>query len=294
MLQDCKDYGRSFKSSAAGFVGGLMRATPLMAILMSSSTLAQGPQVNSSVVAIQGSPERHEERRGYWWKKELSTVPDMTSDYPDLPSPPNEAQLLALHPKQVEKLIEDYRDYALWKMEPKHVVWYYQLQDFARRRSRAFMNVSSLIMLEHPDLNMQTVYPTNPPGQAARIAQREGDLNQRLTVERDNAALIVLVREGCQYCEAMRGVLKYFQERHGWTVKELDIERSPEAQRFATDYTPTTIMILRGSSNWMPVAVGVETLESLEENVYRAVRYLHGETTAQQFTLEPVQRWRVV
>ena len=36
---------------------------------------------------------------------------------------------------------EDYRQYALWKLTPEHVTWYYGLQDFARRRSRAFMDV---------------------------------------------------------------------------------------------------------------------------------------------------------
>jgi conjugal transfer pilus assembly protein TraF len=247
----------------------------------------QGPP-GGAVATVPATPATTEERRGYWWNKEPpEPAPAIEPQYPDLPPPPSEHDLLALHPQEVEKLIESYREYALWKMEPKHVLWYYELQDFARRRSRAFMNVTELVMLQHPDLNMQTVYPTNPPGQAARVAMRQESIAQRIRAEREGAALIMLSRRGCEYCTAMRAILKYFQERYGWTVQELDIEQAPaQAARFATEYTPTTVIIFRGTQQWMPVAVGVETLERVEEGVYRAVRYVRGETTPEQYTLQ--------
>lgn len=225
------------------------------------------------------------EKRGYWWKKAPPSKGDESVEV--LPPPPTETQLLKMHPSEIEKLIESYRENALFTMTPEHVVWYYTLQDFARRRSRAFMNVTELVMLEHPELNMQTVYPTNPPGQAARIAQRDSSRQDRLVAEREGAALLMLARRGCGYCEAMRAVLKYFQEKYGWSVREVDLDQTPAAAaQFATDYTPTTVVIFRDSSQWMPVAIGVETLERLEEGVYRALRFVRGETAPEQFTLQ--------
>lgn len=224
------------------------------------------------------------EKRGYWWRKEPLPAEEGAAV---LPPPPTERELLKLPPAEIEKLIESYRENALFTMQPEHVIWYYQLQDYARRRSRAFMNVTELVMLEHPELNMQTVYPTNPPGQAARVAQRERSIGDRLDLERESAALVMLSREGCTYCTAMRAVLKYFEERHGWSVREVDLDRSPEAAaRFGSDYTPTTVVIFRDSPQWMPVAVGVETLERVEEGVYRALRFVRGETAPEQFTLQ--------
>ncbi|MGH7484217.1 MAG: hypothetical protein ACREMY_01265, partial [bacterium] len=55
-----------------------------------------------------GAPAADEEKRGYWWKRE--PPPDVaTPAYADLPPPPSEEALLALHPKQLEKMLDDYR-----------------------------------------------------------------------------------------------------------------------------------------------------------------------------------------
>jgi conjugal transfer pilus assembly protein TraF len=232
------------------------------------------------------------EKQGFWWKKDPPPEPasEPEPSEQDLGPPPTEAELLKLHPKQVAKLIEDYRDYALWKMEPEHVTWYYTLQDFARRRSRAFMNVTDVVMLEHPALNMNTVYPESPPGQDARLEQFNASIAARLDEERDQAGLVLLTRKGCRYCDAQRTALKYFQTRHGWEIKEIDIEEFPSvAARFGVDYTPTTVVIFRGSDQWMPVSVGVDTVPAIEEGLYKALRLIHGETTPQQFDVHEYQ-----
>lgn len=246
-------------------------------------------KLNSAVLAKPESQREDSEKYGYWWKRERITEPE-DSAHPELGPPPPEEALLRMHPQEVEKLIESYREYALWRMRPETVKWYFELQDFARRRARAFMNTTEFVMLQNPDLNMQTEYPTNPSGQAARVAQRSQEISSRLSNERSNAALIMLVREGCQYCEAQRTILKYFQQRYGWDVRELDIERVAGAgERFGTDYTPTTLIIFRDRPEWMPVALGVETLERVEEGAYRALRYINGEIDPQQYTLQGFQ-----
>lgn len=232
------------------------------------------------------------ERKGYWFYIDPPPPVEDSEEpaFKDLPPPPSEEVLLAMHPQEVEKMIEDYREYALWKMEPEHVKWYYELQDFARRRSRAFMNVTDMVMLENADLNMKSEYPTNVPGINARAVQRDASLSNRLTQERERSALLLLTRKSCGYCEAQRSTLRYFAQKHGWQVREIDIDEVPQASvRFATSYTPTTIVIFRGSQEWMPVAVGVDSVPGLEESVYRAVRMLRGETTPEQFSLREYQ-----
>lgn len=258
----------------------------LFMALMVTAASAPAPAQQTTVPAAHGSDST---RYGYWWKRER-IEPEEDPKYPELGPPPSEAALQAMHPEQVEELISKYRKNALWRMSPETVTWYFQLQDFARRKARAFMNVTEFVMLSNPDLNMQTVYPTNPSGQAARVAQRTQDIGLRLTRERGNAALVMLAKEGCEYCEAQRPILKMFQERYGWDVRELDIDRVPGAkERFGTDFTPTTLIIFRDRPDWMPVALGVETLERVEEGAYRALRFINKEVDPDQFTLQGFQ-----
>lgn len=245
-----------------------------------------------SIAAIAATSKEADEKQGYWWKKEpparLEEIP--TTEHPILGPPPSEEVLGKMHPADLAKMIDDYRQFALWKMEPETVAWYYQLQDYARRRSRSFMNVTETVMLERPDLNMNTVYPTTNAGQAARKVQREDSISALLNRESDRAALVLLTRKSCGFCEPQRAVLKHFQARHGWDLKEYDLDEVPKAAaRFGTDYTPTTLVIFRDSPDWMPVAVGVESVPRVEETVYRAVRLIRGETTPQQFSLQEFQ-----
>jgi conjugal transfer pilus assembly protein TraF len=233
-----------------------------------------------------------DEKRGFWWKKappppEAESEQGGTEQYPDLPPPPPEAELDKLHPKQVEQLIGDYRAYAVWKNTPEHVEWYFQLQDFARRKAVAFMNTTELVMLTRSDLNVNTQYPATTPGRDARVRMREESINRRLASDRSAAAIVLLTRQGCEYCEAQRSALKYFQEKHGWEIKEVDIGENPQvAARFATDYVPTTVVIFRGSDEWRPVAVGVESVPRIEEGIYRSLRLHAGETTPEQYTVK--------
>jgi conjugal transfer pilus assembly protein TraF len=236
-------------------------------------------------------------KQGQWWKcappepAEEATEPE----YAPLPPPPDEEGLLALHPEQVEQLLEDYRENALWQMTPETVGWYYEIADFTRRRAKAFANVTEVVMLGNPDLNMQSQYPTNQPGLQVRNAQRNASIDGRLAAERDNAAIIMLKRESCPYCVPQRAALRHFQAKHGWTVREIDLDQVPSAvARFGTDHTPTTLVIFRGTEEWMPVAIGVESVPRIEESVYRAVRMMRGETTAEQFTLQEYQQGTVL
>ena len=236
----------------------------------------------------------NDEKKGYWWYRvepPAETLEDEKPTHPDLTPPPSEAALAKMYPKDVEKMIDDYRQYALWKMTPEHVTWYYHLQDFARRRSQAFMNVTQYVMVTDAGLNMQTEYPQNSPGLAAREATYNASIDNRLNKERGSAALVELSRKSCSYCKAQHNALLYFQQKHGWEVKDIDIDQHPEVKaKFSVDYTPTTVVIFRGTDKWFPVSVGVDSVTRIEQNLYQALRLLRGETDAQSFTLQDYQQ----
>jgi conjugal transfer pilus assembly protein TraF len=245
------------------------------------------------LLAAQAACAGNSEKKGYWWGfDDAPADQDRKPAHPDLPPPPGEQRLLALYPTDVEKLIQQYRDYALWKMTPEHVEWYYRLQDFARRRANAFMSVTQVVMLQHPGLNMNTEYPETTPGIDAHAARQQQDIDALLKRDADHAALILLSRAGCAYCEVQRNTLRYFRQQHpGWQLREVDVDRQPRIKaKFSVDYTPTTVVILRGSQQWFPVAVGVESVTGLEQNLYRALRLLEGDSDPARFTLQGYQQ----
>lgn len=262
-----------------------MRAALLFVLLFTMGLRCACATESGSCDDSQPQTEKH----GYWWYQKCSPTEAVKKDkdaHPDLGPPPSEEQLAKLYPTDVEKLIQQYRDYALWKLTPQHVTWYYQLQDFARRRSQAFTDVTKYVMQTEPQLNVQTEYPENDPGLAARNSDMNNAISARLDAERDDAAMIIFTKKNCSYCVAQRSALKYFEQKHGWIVKEIDVDDHPEAKaKFGIEYEPTSIVVFKGTDKWFPVSVGVETTSGIEENLYQALRLLHGETKPEDFSL---------
>ncbi len=240
------------------------------------------------------------EKHGYWWyekQPDADTPEDETPAHRELPPPPSAEQLESMYPKDLEKMIEDYRDYALWKQTPEHVAWYYQLQDAARRRSVSFMNVTQYVMLTKPSMNVATDYPSTTPGLTARNTAATSEIDGLLNSQADQAALVLLTRKGCPYCATQRNTLKFFQQRHpNWEVREFDLDESPQIKdRFSTDYTPTTVVIFRGDDQkWFPVSVGVDSVVGVEQGIFRAIRLLHGAINPQTFTMQDYQQGGVM
>lgn len=56
-------------------------------------------------------------------------------------------------------MIEAQRDYAATVLTVDAVADFWRLEDFARRKARAFAGVTQLAMLEHPELNSKSANP---------------------------------------------------------------------------------------------------------------------------------------
>ena len=59
------------------------------------------------------------------------------------------------------------------------------------------------------------------------------------------------------------------------------------------EFTPTVIMISRDyPDQWMPISYGVVAVPEVEENVYRAIRFIKGEIEPTQFYTPEHQKGR--
>lgn len=239
------------------------------------------------LVAPAAQAQQHDERRtGYWWYQAPPKPAEVPND-PDAlvkPAIPPMAELATWTPPKIRKLIEQQRDYAATVLTVDAVADFWRLQDFARRKARAFAGVTQIAMLQHPELNAKSANPMVGEARDQLSAQKDQVRRQYLRGRANEYALVMFSRSTCGYCRVQWPIVQRFQEEMGWQVTLMDIDRRPElAQRFGVEVTPTTMIIRRNSQQRMVIASGVEAYPNLIQMAYQAVRLLAGDIRPEQF-----------
>ncbi|MHA6767749.1 conjugal transfer protein TraF [Sphingobium ummariense] len=224
--------------------------------------------------------------RGYWWYETPKSSADDEAQDETVPKPviPPMVELAKWSPPRIAKLIVEQRDYAATVLTIDAVADFWRLQDFARRKARAFAGVTQLAMLTHPELNAKAANPMVGEARDALGAQKDQVRRQYLRAHAGEFALVMFARESCGYCKVQWPIVQRFQDDMGWQVSLMDLDRRPDLkQRFGVEVTPTTMVIRRGSPQRMVIAAGVETYPNLAQMAYQAVRLLSGDIRPEQW-----------
>lgn len=226
---------------------------------------------------------------GYWWYQAPPKVEKAEEEKPDpdalvKPVIPPMAQLATWTPPKIRTLIEQQRDYAATVLTVEAVSDFWRLQDFARRKARAFAGVTQLAMLTHPELNARAANPMVGEARDVLGAQKDQLRRQYLRAKAGEFALVMFARASCGYCRVQWPIVQRFQDEMGWQVSLMDLDRKPElGQRFGVEVTPTTMVIRRNSAQRMVIAAGVETYPNIAQMAYQAVRLLSGDIRPEQW-----------
>jgi conjugal transfer pilus assembly protein TraF len=225
-------------------------------------------------------------KQGYWWygPKSARTEPEPVTEPVPKPVIPPMAELARWAPPRIRKLIEDQRDYAATVLTVEAVADFWKLEDFARRKARAFAGVTQIAMLQHPELNSKSANPM--VGEARdQLAGAKDDVRRHyLRAHAGEFALVMFSRTSCGYCRVQWPIVQRFQEEMGWQVTLMDLDRRPDlGGRYGIEVTPTTMIIRRESQQRMIVASGVEAYPNLAQTTYQAVRLLTGDIRPEQF-----------
>ena len=244
--------------------------------------------IQSAALGAEPTPPSTKVRQGYWWY-EAPPPPKAQADEaedPPLLKPviPPMAELARWTPPKIRKLIEAQRDYAATMLTVDAVSDFWRLQDFARRKARAFAGITQIAMLTHPELNAKSANPMVGDARAALGAQKEAVRRAYLRSKARQYALVMFSRESCGYCRVQWPIVQRFQEDYGWQVIRQDLDAHPEfGSRFGVEVTPTTMVIRRDSAQRMVIASGVEAYPNLSQMAYQAVRLLNGDIRPEQF-----------
>lgn len=258
-----------------------MRGLLLVSIALSAATaaIAQSP----------ASSRAPEPKQGYWWYQ--APPPEPSEPDPDAlhkPAIPPMAELATWTPPKIRKLIEQQRDYAATVLTVDALSDFWRLQDFARRKARAFAGVTQLAMLQNPELNSKSANPMVGDARSELTAQKDAIRRSYLRAHAGEFALVMFSRSTCGYCRVQWPIVQRFQEEMGWQITLMDADKRPDvAQRFGVEITPTTMVIRRGSAQRMVIASGVEAYPNLAQMAYQAVRLLRGDIRPEQFLTGP-------
>jgi conjugal transfer pilus assembly protein TraF len=236
------------------------------------------------VTAVASAPDP---KPGYWWyAPKTGPTAQEPEDIatPSRPRIPPMNELAAWSPPRIRKLIEDQRDYAATVLTVEAVADFWRLEDFARRKARAFAGVTQLAMLQNPELNSRSANPMVGDARDRLLAHKDETRRRYLRARAAEFALVMFSRESCGYCRIQWPIVQRFQDEMGWQVSLMDLDRRPElGERFGIEATPVTLLIRRGTNQRMIVASGVEAYPALAQMTYQAVRLLSGDIRPEQF-----------
>ena len=223
---------------------------------------------------------------GYWWYETppKPVPPEAETDSLVKPAIPPMAELATWTPPKIRKLIEQQRDYAATVLTVDAVADFWRLQDFARRKARAFAGVTQLALLQNPELNAKSANPMVGDARAEMTAEKDALRRRYLRSRSGEFALVMFSRAECGYCRVQWPIVQRFQDETNWQVSLQDLGHKPDlGRRFGVEVTPTTMVIRRNSQQRMVIAIGVEAYPNLIQFAYQAVRLLSGDIRPEQF-----------
>lgn len=201
-------------------------------------------------------------------------------------------ELWNLHPDDFQQLLNGLQKKAVQTPDEQNIMEYLTMQDLARRKALAYTNATMYVTQKYGELfNVNQVYPLAGPGINARVQIQQQEISQTINQAGENHALLFFISPGCGFCEQQSHILAYFVDKYGWQIKSVDINAAPNAaNRFNITTAPTLLLIKKGQDDYMTVANGVISLTELERKLYRAIRYLQGDTTGDNFLMYEFQK----
>ena len=259
----------------------------LLLLFVTSVALAEDVDLNNSYT--------DSDKIGWWWGKyvepEEKKEDDKKQQVPTIVAPlpqswPTMQDLKNMPPKELGKVLEQARDFAVQYPTEDNVTRYYDMQDVARRKSVAFMNTSMYVWQKHPELNSATDYPLTTPGRSAMTRDTLEEVTSEIQSAQDEFALLYFYAPGCPYCVAQDDILNFFIQKYGWPIQREELGANQKlAALLGVERTPSLVLIKNGSKDFIPVSAGVVAMSELEEKVYRGIRLMRGEITPEEYSI---------
>ena len=265
--------------------------------------LQEGPSSLEGEVSKAFSYYERSKEGWYWYKDEVKKEPEKPKEaeqkvqkavLPRLLERYTYQELWNMHPQEFREVMQAYLEKAVQSPTEENVLDYVILADLARRKSLAFAGTFTYVVQKYPELsgNLAT-YSYTVPGIKARTELVQSEIDSVIGGAGEKYGLLFFTSPNCRFCEAQRGILKYFAAAYSWPVKEVSVQ-DPEGEaavrKFSISVVPTVVLVSREKGDWMPVSVGVVSLSTLLDRLYRAVMVMEGKLSPEQYLIWGFER----
>ena len=234
-----------------------------------------------SGLALANETDKKPKRGFYWYEEPKEEVKEKYKK----PTIPPVSQIMKMHPKDIEALLDEALDYAVYTQSEEDTKAYYVVYDAMRRKSSGFAGTAGYVLMKNPELNSGAAYATTNPSRNQAKKDEKTEIYDYLYKGKNDYALIMFTQKGCNACSIQRPMLQRYGQEFGWNIKEVDIADHPMAQaKYGINGTPITILVNREDmEKFLPIAIGVATDNELKANTYRGIRLLEGVIKPSQF-----------
>ena len=200
-------------------------------------------------------------------------------------------ELWNMYPDDFQGLLKVIMKQAVQNPSVKNVKDYLSMQDIAKRKSVVFANVMGYVGQVNPDFSINEKYPVTAPGRRALASMKLSEKDNTIREARDRYALIMFSEEACKFCKAQGGILAYFEDYFGWSMRKIDIDRQPNvAARFNISKVPEIIIVSRKTGDYMPISVGTTSMNELKDRIYRSIRMMDGKIDPKRWYIHDFEK----
>jgi len=244
-----------------------------------------------------------DQKRGWYWNEKIpekkkkekkaandNKVNDKKHFIPDIKNYSAE-QLWNMHPDDFQDLLLAFHKKSVMSPTESNIKDYIYMQDVARRKALAVTNVTAFVTQKYPEYNMVQDFPTATPGRGSLTRQQISEVKNTIYGAKGKYGILYFQSHNCNYCKEQSGILKYFIDKYGWDIKQIDIDKNPSvAARFNTQTVPYIVLVSREKQDYMPISVGVISLDDMEYKLYKGIKLLSGELTPEEYSIYDFQR----
>ena len=234
----------------------------------------------------------YEDKNRGWYKYEVIAVDEDIDNQTDniskefklvKPIVPWE-RIDTMHPKEFSQVLEKVESYAMSYRSLETFEDYARLRSVALNRSMEFANVGALWSQLNPQDSNESWYPMSGYGRASYQVATSDIKTEYLRENKDKFGLLYFYRNDCPYCVRQTPIIEFYENKNGWDVIYINADESPDALiKFKVETVPTMVLVDRASEKWLPLTVGLHTMDEIEDRVYRTIKYIKGDTNEKDF-----------
>lgn len=238
------------------------------------------------VIAVQDKSFYEDHARGWHWYE-----PDETkSDDAAKETLPLSLQYPATEElKQYQAQLEEAKALAVMHPTPQNVFNYQRMQYEMVEKSGRFAEVWKRNVYKNPEIDYTQKSPVSQNARHIYLEEQQKQIEEKIRKLSKKYGLFFFFKNDCPYCAAFAPVVKLFSEKYGWEVLAISefgekhelFQRSVQdnglAETWGVNTYPSLFAVNPKSGHVIPVAIGMISVQEMEERIISIINENDGE-----------------